>query len=73
MISSLKGLIDTGDVIDRIEGVLSGTLSFIFNTVSKEKSFSSVVSEAKSRGFTEPDPREDLSGNFKLNHLFIIN
>lgn len=62
VISTLQGLLDTGDEIQRIEGVFSGTLSFIFNQVSQEQSFSDVVNKAKASGFTEPDPRDDLSG-----------
>jgi len=44
------------------QGILSGTLSFIFNTFKPGCSFSSVVARAKELGYTEPDPREDLSG-----------
>ena len=62
VITTLQDLIKTGDEILEIEGVISGTLSYIFNELAKGKSFSSVVLDAKSRGFTEPDPREDLSG-----------
>lgn len=63
IISTLKNLLETGDVIERIEGVFSGTLSFIFNELQPGKPFSEVVSSAKRRGFTEPDPRDDLSGS----------
>ena len=62
VISTLQDLINTGDEIEEIEGVVSGTLSYLFNEMAKGKSFSSVVIEAKNQGFTEPDPREDLSG-----------
>lgn len=62
VISSLQSLLATGDKVHRIYGVLSGTLSYIFNNLSGTESFSTVVKEAKSKGFTEPDPREDLSG-----------
>jgi aspartokinase/homoserine dehydrogenase 1 len=62
VISTLKDLIKTGDEIIEIEAVVSGTLSYIFNEMATGKSFSSVVLDAKNRGFTEPDPREDLSG-----------
>jgi aspartokinase/homoserine dehydrogenase 1 len=54
--------LQTGDRVTSIEGVLSGTLSFIFNTFSLTRPFSEVVMEAKQKGYTEPDPREDLSG-----------
>ena len=58
----MQDLIKTGDEIIEIEAVVSGTLSYIFNEMAKGKTFSSVVLDAKNRGFTEPDPREDLSG-----------
>ena len=63
MISTLQGLLDTGDNVQVIEGVFSGTLSYIFNQVSKEMPFSQVVTKAKELGFTEPDPRDDLAGD----------
>ena len=62
VLSTLKSLLDTGDQIERIEGVFSGTLSFIFNELAPGTPFSEVVSGAKRQGFTEPDPRDDLSG-----------
>ncbi|GMH32260.1 hypothetical protein BSKO_00094 [Bryopsis sp. KO-2023] len=62
VISSLQGLLDTGDKISIIDGVFSGTLSYIFNSLSKDMPFSEVVKSAKLNGFTEPDPREDLAG-----------
>ncbi len=63
IISTLNDLIHSGDRILRIEGVLSGTLSFLFNHFTKGRRFSEIVEEAHRRGLTEPDPREDLSGN----------
>ena len=62
VIATLKSLLDTGDQVERVEGVFSGTLSYIFNNLQPGKPFSEVVSDAKRRGFTEPDPRDDLSG-----------
>ena len=62
IISTLKNLIETGDKIISIEGILSGTLSSIFNTFKPGIAFSEVVRQAKDQGYTEPDPREDLSG-----------
>ena len=62
VIATLKHLRDTGDRILRVEGVLSGTLSYIFNSLSPGRSFAEVVAEAKALGYTEPDPRDDLSG-----------
>lgn len=62
VISTIKDLIDCGDDIIKIEGIFSGTLSYIFNNLNGEKKFSEIVLEAKEKGFTEPDPREDLCG-----------
>jgi aspartokinase/homoserine dehydrogenase 1 len=62
IISTLRGLNETGDKIIKIEGIFSGTLSYIFNNFKGDKSFSQIVREAKMFGFTEPDPRDDLSG-----------
>ncbi|RNA64205.1 bifunctional aspartate kinase/homoserine dehydrogenase I [Prosthecochloris sp. ZM_2] len=62
IINTLNDLQSSGDNILRIEGVLSGTLSFIFNELRKGGSFSEIVRKAKEAGYTEPDPREDLSG-----------
>ena len=64
MIQTVRSLRATGHVFRSIKGVFSGTLSFIFNEFgASERSFSDVVIEAKARGYTEPDPREDLGGN----------
>jgi aspartokinase/homoserine dehydrogenase 1 len=62
IISTLRDLVQTGDEVFEIEGVLSGTLSYIFNTFDGTKPFSEIVQDARRKGFTEPDPREDLSG-----------
>lgn len=62
VINTLQDLIKTGDEIISIEGVVSGTLSYIFNELGKGRIFSEIVKEAKELGYTEPDPREDLSG-----------
>ena len=61
VISVLRDLSDSGDRILRIEGVLSGTLSFIFNTFREGVCFSEAVRKAMDLGYTEPDPRDDLS------------
>jgi aspartokinase/homoserine dehydrogenase 1 len=58
----LHDLVQTGDQVLKIEGVLSGTLSFIFNTFDGTKPFSEIVQDARRKGYTEPDPRDDLSG-----------
>lgn len=72
VISTLKSLISSGDEIQSIEAVLSGTLSYIFNTYSSELNFSAVVKTAQNKGLTEPDPREDLSGSDVRRKLLIL-
>jgi aspartokinase/homoserine dehydrogenase 1 len=61
VISTLRDLYLSGDRVTRIEAVLSGTLSFIFNSFDGAKPFSALVREAKAKGYTEPDPRDDLN------------
>ncbi|KAK9162113.1 hypothetical protein Syun_003015 [Stephania yunnanensis] len=72
IISTLRGLLETGDQILRIEGIFSGTLSYIFNNFVGKKAFSEVVSEAKQAGYTEPDPRDDLSGTDVARKVIIL-
>jgi aspartokinase/homoserine dehydrogenase 1 len=72
VINTLRELVRTGDKVLAVEGVLSGTLSFIFNSFSATKPFSEVVAEAKARGYTEPDPRDDLSGTDVARKLVIL-
>ncbi|KAG5022348.1 hypothetical protein JHK85_018690 [Glycine max] len=62
IISTLRGLLETGDRILEIEGIFSGTLSYIFNNFKDGRAFSEVVAEARDEGYTEPDPRDNLSG-----------
>ena len=62
IISTLQDMIKTGDRVFKIEGVMSGTLNYIFSELAKGRLFSDIVMEAKRLGVTEPDPREDLSG-----------
>jgi aspartokinase/homoserine dehydrogenase 1 len=62
VINTLHDLLVSGDKVLRIEAVLSGTLNFIFSSFTSENKFSDVVKEAKEKGFTEPDPRDDLNG-----------
>ena len=62
VIATLKHLVSTGDQVRRIEGIFSGTLSYIFNNLQPGQGFSQVVFEAKEKGYTEPDPRDDLQG-----------
>lgn len=72
LISTIKNLQNSGDEIIRIEGILSGTLSYIFNTLSEHKTFSQAVRDAHKQGFTEPDPRDDLSGMDVARKLLIL-
>lgn len=72
IIQTLRGLVETGDEVIKIEGVLSGTLSYIFNSLDGHRTFSEVVREAHSLGLTEPDPREDLSGLDFARKLIIL-
>ena len=62
IIKTLQELLVCGDEILRVEAILSGTISFVFNEYKGERTFASVVREAQEKGFTEPDPRDDLSG-----------
>lgn len=72
VISTLNDLISSGDQILKIEGVLSGSLSFIFNSFNEGVNFSDVVKEAKTLGYTEPDPRIDLNGIDVRRKLIIL-
>ncbi len=62
IIKTIHDLLISGDRIIKIEAILSGTISFIFNNYKGNRSFAEVVAEAQQKGFTEPDPRDDLSG-----------
>ena len=73
VISTLKDLIQSGDIIEKIEGVFSGTLSYIFNHYDGNQSFASVVREAQRLGYTEPDPREDLNGKDVARKILILS
>ena len=72
VIQTLRDLRETGDEIRRIEGIFSGTLAYLFNTWDGSQPFSSVVKHAKSLGYTEPDPRDDLSGMDVARKLIIL-
>ncbi len=73
VITTISDLVNSGDQIIRIQGVLSGSLSYIFNTFQKgENSFSSIVKDAQAKGYTEPDPREDLCGSDVARKLTIL-
>ena len=62
IIQTLRDLVQTGDEVLEIEGILSGTLSYLFNRFDGTQPFSQLVREARDLGYTEPDPRDDLSG-----------
>ncbi|MCF0175536.1 MAG: bifunctional aspartate kinase/homoserine dehydrogenase I [Bacteroidales bacterium] len=73
IINTINDLINSGDRILKIEAVLSGTLNFIFNTISGDVPFSETVRLAKEKGFSEPDPRIDLSGKDVIRKLVILS
>ncbi|HXD47948.1 MAG TPA: bifunctional aspartate kinase/homoserine dehydrogenase I [Gemmatimonadaceae bacterium] len=62
IIQTLRDLVQTGDEIFEIEGIFSGTLSYLFNSFDGSRTFSALVAQARDLGYTEPDPRDDLSG-----------
>ncbi|MEL7146986.1 MAG: bifunctional aspartate kinase/homoserine dehydrogenase I, partial [Bacteroidota bacterium] len=72
VISTLSDLIKSGDKIHKIQAVLSGSLNFIFNHFTAGSSFTEVVKQAKAEGYTEPDPREDLSGMDVMRKILIL-
>jgi aspartokinase/homoserine dehydrogenase 1 len=72
VMSTIRDLIASGDTIEKIEGVFSGTLSFLFNTFDGSVPFSSLVQSALEGGLTEPDPRDDLSGQDVARKLLIL-
>ncbi|HUI63967.1 MAG TPA: bifunctional aspartate kinase/homoserine dehydrogenase I [Bacteroidota bacterium] len=72
IINTINDLVAGGDRIERIDGVLSGTLSYLFNSFVDGRSFSEIVREAKMRGYTEPDPRDDLNGRDVARKLLIL-
>ncbi|MCI5560234.1 MAG: bifunctional aspartate kinase/homoserine dehydrogenase I [Phocaeicola sp.] len=72
IINTINALINSGDKIEKIEAVVSGTLNYIFNTLSTENPLSSVVKKAQSEGYSEPDPRIDLSGLDVVRKLVIL-
>ena len=72
VITTLKDLVATGDQVLAIEGVFSGTLSWLFNSYGPGQSFASLVRDARKLGYTEPDPRDDLSGMDVARKLVIL-
>lgn len=73
IINTMNSLINSGDKINKIEAVLSGTLNFIFNTISADIPFSKAIKMAKDAGYAEPDPRIDLSGQDVVRKLVILS
>ena len=73
IINTMNDLIKSGDRILELEAVLSGTLNYIFNTLDKDKPLSDVIRQAKELGFSEPDPRIDLSGVDVIRKLIILS
>ena len=78
VICTLKDLVETGDIVERVEGVFSGTMSFLFNAFmpaghsTGNAKFSAQVQKAKDLGYTEPDPRDDLNGLDVARKLTIV-
>jgi len=72
VLSTLNDLLKSGDEILRIEAVLSGTLSYIFNSFRAGRAFSEIVDQARQAGYTEPDPRDDLNGLDVARKILIL-
>ena len=72
VIDNLQALMNAGDELVRFAGILSGSLSFIFGKLDEGLSFSEVTGQARANGFTEPDPRDDLSGVDVARKLLIL-
>ena len=72
VISTLRDLRETGDKISSVEGIFSGTLAYLFNVYDGRKPFSDIVKDAKAKGYTEPDPRDDLSGTDFTRKVIIL-
>jgi aspartokinase/homoserine dehydrogenase 1 len=72
VLRTVEDLVATGDTVRRIEGLLSGTLGFLFHRVMEGALFSEALREADAKGFTEPDPRDDLSGRDVARKLVIL-
>ena len=72
VIGTLNELVRSGDEVNRIEAVLSGTLNFVFNNYNGKRPFAEVVKQAQDEGYTEPDPRLDLSGKDVMRKIMIL-
>ena len=73
VIGTLNDLLRSGDKVNKIEAVLSGTLNFVFNNYNGENGFANVVKQAQDEGYTEPDPRLDLSGTDVMRKIMILS
>ena len=73
VLGTITNLVKSGDYVTNIQAVISGSLSYIFNNYSPDKDFKSLILEARSKGYTEPDPREDLSGNDIKRKIIILS
>jgi len=72
IVQTLRDLRETGDEIASVEGIFSGTLAYLFNVYDGRTAFSDIVRDARQRGYTEPDPRDDLSGMDVARKLIIL-
>ena len=72
VIGTLNDLMRSGDKVNRIQAVLSGTLNFVFNNYNGERPFADVVRQAQEEGYTEPDPRLDLGGTDVMRKIMIL-
>jgi aspartokinase/homoserine dehydrogenase 1 len=72
IVHTLRDLGQTGDEVTSIEGIFSGTLAYLFNVYDGRTPFSAIVADARGRGYTEPDPRDDLSGTDVARKLIIL-
>ena len=72
IMQTLRDLRETGDEIRQVEGIFSGTLAYLFNVWDGAQPFSAIVRDAKAKGYTEPDPRDDLSGTDVARKLVIL-
>ena len=73
ILSTLDGLVRSGDQVESIKAVISGSLSYIFNNYDPSKSFKELIIEAREKGYTEPDPRDDLSGQDIKRKIIILS
>jgi aspartokinase/homoserine dehydrogenase 1 len=72
IIGTLNDLTRTGDTVNKMQAVLSGTLNFVFNNYDGTKTFAEVVKQAQEEGYTEPDPRLDLNGSDVMRKIMIL-